>query len=243
VSTELQEPRWVAELEHALRPPKVPERLGVDLATASLPAGHSVGGDFSLVAEGPRDATVLVVGDAMGHGRAAARRAAFTRAAFAATAQYSNDPAQLLGWANAALMERAGDGVDFVTAACVTYVPRERLLRWAYAGHPPALWLDDPRELAAPQQGTPLGLGPDPGCVAGSRRLARPAGTLLYTDGLTEARRGKRFFGLDGVTAALGRLGGRPSPAEAIDALRARVADFAEDALTDDLCLLAARFG
>ena len=29
---------------------------------------------------------------------------------------------------------------------------------------------------------------------------------LLFTDGLTEARQGKRFFGLDGVTTALRRL-------------------------------------
>jgi Stage II sporulation protein E (SpoIIE) len=30
---------------------------------------------------------------------------------------------------------------EFVTAACVTYLPSEQLLRWAYAGHPPALWI------------------------------------------------------------------------------------------------------
>ncbi len=63
---------------------------------------------------------------------------------------------------------------------------------------------------------------------------------LLYTDGLTEARRDGRFFGLDGVVAALGGLHD-PSPTEAIALLRARVADFAYGALTDDLCLLAAR--
>ena len=64
---------------------------------------------------------------------------------------------------------------------------------------------------------------------------------LLYTDGLTEARQGKKFFGLDGVTTALRGLR-HPSPAEAVKILRARVAEFAFDALADDLCLLAARF-
>ena len=34
-----------------------------------------------------------------------------------------------------------------------------------------------------------------------------------------------------------------PSPADAVDTLRASVAEFADDALTDDLCMLAARFG
>jgi serine phosphatase RsbU (regulator of sigma subunit) len=63
---------------------------------------------------------------------------------------------------------------------------------------------------------------------------------LLYTDGLTEARRDGKLFGLDGVSAALNGLH-TPSPTEALAVLRARVADFAYGTLTDDLCLLAAR--
>jgi serine phosphatase RsbU (regulator of sigma subunit) len=228
-------------IRDALTPPELPERPGVELAAAFLPAAERVSGDFYLVAEGPQDSTILVVGDVVGHGLVAARRAAFTRTTFAATAPFSDDPCSLLNWANTALIERARDSVDYVTAACVTYLPRERRLRWAYAGHPPALWLDDPRELTATQQGAPLGLGPDPGYVEGSCRSATNAGMLLYTDGLTEARQGMSFFGLDGVTTALRRLQ-RPSATEAVDVLRARVAEFATNAPTDDLCLLAARF-
>jgi serine phosphatase RsbU (regulator of sigma subunit) len=229
-------------IRDALTPPQLPERPGIDVAAAFLPAAERVSGDFYLVAEGPQDATILVVGDVVGHGLTAARRAAFTRTTFAATAPYSDDPCRLLSWANVALLERAGASFDYVTAACVTYHPAEQTLRWAYAGHPPALWLDDPSELAAPRQGTPLGIGPDPGYVEGSQRSATSAGMLLYTDGLTEARQGGRFFGLEGVTTALRRLQ-RPSASEAVAALRARVAEFATDPLTDDLCLLAARFG
>jgi serine phosphatase RsbU (regulator of sigma subunit) len=138
------------------------------------------------------------------------------------------------------LIERAGISSEFVTAACVTYLPNEQLLRWAYAGHPPTLWIDDGRELVAPRQGDLLGVRADLSCVEGSRRSAAGAGVLLYTDGLTEARHDGKQFGLDGVSAALGGLH-RPSPTEAIAILRARVADFAYGTLTDDLCLLAAR--
>jgi serine phosphatase RsbU (regulator of sigma subunit) len=228
-------------IRDALTPPELPERPGVELAAAFLPAAERVSGDFYLVAEGPHDATILIVGDVVGHGLAAARRAAFTRTTFVATAPFSDDPCRLLGWANVALIERASESVDYVTAACVTYLPHEHRLRWAYAGHPPALWLDDPEELTAPKQGTPLGLGPNPGYAEGSHRSAPNAGMLLYTDGLTDSRRGKQFFGLDGVTTALEALE-HPSPTEAVDSLRARVAEFAIDPLTDDLCLLAARF-
>ena len=235
---ELQDLRAIRD---ALTPPELPQRPGLELAAAFMPAeAERVSGDFFLVAEGPQDSTVLVVGDVVGHGLQAARRAAFVRTTFAATAPFSDDPSRLLSWANTALIERAGIGSEFVTAACVTYLPSEECLRWAYAGHPPALWLDDGRELIPSRQGTPLGVRADPGSVAGSRQSTAGAGVLLYTDGLTEARHEGKLFGLDGVGAALDGLR-RPSPSEAIAILRARVSEFAYGALTDDLCLLAAR--
>jgi serine phosphatase RsbU (regulator of sigma subunit) len=235
---ELQDLRAIRD---ALTPPQLPRRPGLDLAASFVPAAaEQVSGDFYLVAEGPEDSTVLVVGDVVGHGLPAARRAAFVRTAFAVTAPFSDAPARLLSWANTALVERAGTGREFVTAACVTYLPDAQLLRWAYAGHPPALRLDDGRELTAPQQGTPLGVREDPGCVEGSCRAAPDTGVLLYTDGLTEARREGALFGLDAVSATLSALDGA-SPQEAIAVLGARVAEFAQEGLTDDLSLLAAR--
>jgi serine phosphatase RsbU (regulator of sigma subunit) len=235
---ELEDLRAISD---ALTPPQLPRRPGLELAAAFLPAeAERVSGDFYLVAEGPQDSTLLVIGDVVGHGLQAGRRAAFVRTTFAATAPFSDDPRQLLSWVNTALVERAGTSSDFVTAACVTFHPNDRTLRWAYAGHPPALWMHDSQELAAPTQGPPLGLEDDPDYSEGSLRLRGPAGLLLYTDGLTEARREGNFFGIDGVSAVFGELED-PSPSEAIAILRARVADFAYGALTDDLCMLAAR--
>ena len=228
-------------IRDALTPPELPQRPGLDLAAAFLPAvAEQVSGDFYLVAEGPQDSTVLVVGDVVGHGLNSARRAAFVRTAFAATAPFSDDPCQLLSWANTALIERAGITSEFVTAGCVTYLPDEQLLRWAYAGHPRALWLDNGQELVAPTQGPPLGIDTDLTLTESSQRSVAGAGVLLYTDGLTEARGPDRRFGIDGVQAALCGLN-RPSPAEAVAILRARVADFGYGPLSDDLCLLAAR--
>jgi phosphoserine phosphatase RsbU/P len=227
-------------IRDALTPPELPTRPGLDLAAAFVPVAEKVSGDFYLVAEGPRDSTLLVVGDVVGHGMRAAWRAAFVRTAMAATAPFSDDPRRLLSWANTALVERAGTSTEYVTAGCVTYLPNEKTLRWAYAGHPPAVWMSDGRELVSPRQGVPLGLDEEPVYVEGTRRASGSLGLLLYTDGLTEARRGTEFFGLEGVSAALGALDD-PSAGEAIAALRARVGEFADDTLSDDLCMLAAR--
>lgn len=227
-------------IRDALTPPELPQRPGLALAAAFLPASEQVSGDFYLVTEGPEDSTLLVIGDVVGHGLQAARRAAFVRTTFAATAPFSDDPCQLLSWANTAIVERAGTSSEFVTVACVSYLPSDRLLRWAYAGHPPALSMYDTKELVAPNQGTPLGIEENPTYDEGSLRADGPVGILLYTDGLTEAKHDEQMFGLKGVTSALDRLE-NPSPKEAIAVLRARVAEFAYGSLTDDLCMLAAR--
>jgi serine phosphatase RsbU (regulator of sigma subunit) len=248
---ELGELRWrLAVAEHeledlrairdALTPSELPQRPGLELAAAFVPAAEQVSGDFYLVAEGPQDSTLLVIGDVVGHGLRAARRAAFVRTAFAATAPFSDDPWRLLSWANTALVERAGTSADFVTAACMTYLPRDRLLRWAYAGHPPAVRMSDGGELVAPSQGVPLGVHAEPEYAEGTLRPEGPMGILLYTDGLTEARHNGSFFGLAGVAAVLGGLE-HPSATEAVARLRERVAEFADaDSLADDLCMLAA---
>ena len=230
----------LSAIRDALTPPELPKRPGLELAAAFLPAADQVSGDFYLVAEGPQDSTLLVIGDVVGHGLPAGRRAAFVRTTFAATAPFTDDPCQLLSWANTALVERAGTSSEFVTAACMTYLPSEQLLRWAYAGHPPALSIDDGRELVAPSQGTPLGIEEDPSYVEGSLQSEGPTGVLLFTDGLTEARHDGELFGLEGVSSVLRELHD-PSPREAIAVLRARVAEFAYGTLTDDLCMLTAR--
>jgi serine phosphatase RsbU (regulator of sigma subunit) len=87
-------------IRDALTPSELPQRPGLELAAAFVPAADRVSGDFYLVAEGPQDATVLVIGDVVGHGLHAARRAAFIRTTFAATAPFTDDPWRLLGWAN-----------------------------------------------------------------------------------------------------------------------------------------------
>jgi serine phosphatase RsbU (regulator of sigma subunit) len=63
---------------------------------------------------------------------------------------------------------------------------------------------------------------------------------LLYTDGLTEARRHGQLLGLGAVSDSLASLQ-QPTAAEAITALSAMAAEFTSGAPTDDLCLLAAR--
>jgi serine phosphatase RsbU (regulator of sigma subunit) len=226
-------------LRDALTPPELARRPGLELAASFLPATAGVSGDFYLVAEGPGDATSLVVGDVVGKGLEAARRATFTRTVLATTAPFSDDPTRLLSWANTALLERTEDDLEFVTVGCVTFAPRERLLRWAYAGHPPVLWLDNGEELSG-ARAAPLGVSQDWACTTAAHHLSPGAGLLLYTDGVTEARHNGQQFGPGRLAQSVRALAGR-SPSEVVAAVTSEVEEFAAAGLADDLCVVAAR--
>jgi serine phosphatase RsbU (regulator of sigma subunit) len=228
-------------IRHALTPPELASRPGVDLAASFLPATDGVSGDFYLVADGPHEATALVVGDVVGKGLAAARRAAFVRTVFATTAPFSDDPGLLLSWANTALIERAEEDRDFVTAGCVTFSPRDRSLRWGYAGHPPVLWLDTGEELSG-GRAPPLGLMEELTCTTAAHHLTPGTGVLLYTDGVTEARHNGEQFGQTRLAQIVQALRGQSS-SEVVAAVTTEVQQFAATRLADDLCVVAARIG
>jgi sigma-B regulation protein RsbU (phosphoserine phosphatase) len=63
---------------------------------------------------------------------------------------------------------------------------------------------------------------------------------LLYTDGVTEARRGGEQFGPARLSRTVHALEG-PAPSRIVAAITAQVRQFADDALCDDVCIVAAR--
>ena len=171
LSVQQRELEELRALRSALVPEEVPDRPEVELATCFVPAQERVAGDFFVVNEGPRDSTVVVVGDVVGKGLEAARLATFVRATLAAHAGYNDDPCRILELANAALIERAGISENFVTAACVVYRPAEGSVSWALAGHPPPMLLDEGTRLNGISPGLPLGLADRVECHSGERRL------------------------------------------------------------------------
>lgn len=227
-------------IRDALLPPTLVQREGMSIAAEVIPAEPYVGGDFFFVGDGPRGTVVAVVGDVVGKGLQAARRSAFTRTVLASVAAFSDDPCRLLQWVNVALVERIGESSEFVTAACVTYDPGARVLRFASAGHLPALRLESGDELTPARTGSALGLGPEVGCLESAERLGAGDGVLLYTDGLVEARGVESRYGTTRLSAAL-RQGKRLAPPEILELLKRDLREFAGERIGDDVCLLALR--
>jgi serine phosphatase RsbU (regulator of sigma subunit) len=221
----------------------VPERIGpVDIAVRyeSAASDALVGGDLYGVVDtpfGPR----MVVGDVRGKGLAAVRLSAQVLAAFRERANDSADLSVLLQHMDRAVQRFSGSGPseDFVTVA-LAQVDRSGRLTLALAGHPAPLlvragrlrWLEPP--AARP----PLGLGG--AAVVDHVDLEPGDRLLLYTDGLTEARRpdDRRFFPEDTIASALAE----PDPFVALATLREQLLDWGGGTLADDVAMVLADY-
>jgi serine phosphatase RsbU (regulator of sigma subunit) len=235
--------RELDELEatrDALRPSAIAPRPALDLAAHYVPVQDGVGGDFYVAVEGPRGSTVLVVGDVVGKGVTAAQRAVFVRTSLVTFAPFEDDPARLLQLVNAALIDRAGTSVDYVTAACVVHRPADGTLAWALAGHHSPLALGSGRQLDPAGAGQPLGLEHDLDVSAATIAIVEDDGVLLYTDGILDARDGNGVrFGEERLSALVAEYRGATAEG-VVEHLRLALADFTP-AAGDDVCLLAAR--
>jgi serine phosphatase RsbU (regulator of sigma subunit) len=241
--------RELIELESlrgALTPPDLPALDGLQVATSYTPADGLVAGDFFLVTRGAENTTLVVVGDVVGHGLAAARRAAFVRATIALFAEYADDPMTILRLANTALAER-DPGTEFVTVLCASFAPDRGTVTWASAGHPPPWDLDRGVALASVRHCPPLGVEPTLEGTSVTSELRPGGGVLLYTDGLPEARTAGEverhvLFGEQAARDALVALRGA-TPADIVAGLRTAAVNHAGGRPADDLCLVAVRLG
>jgi PAS domain S-box-containing protein len=228
-----------------LSPPVQPDHL--ELAVRYRPAtqGVSIGGDWYDAFLQPDGATVLVIGDVMGHDIEAAAAMGQVKTLVRGIAyDRQEEPAEVLRRVDHALV---GLAVPAMATALVCRVEQEdadresgvRRLRWSTAGHPdPMLLLADGTvvDLTAPV-GPPLGIG-----WLGHRRdglatLTADSTLLMFTDGLFERRGLPLDDGRAQVRAILARSADLP-----LDVLCDRLlAEMLGDGVEDDVAVLAVR--
>ena len=113
----------------------------------------------------------------------------------------------------------------------------------ASAGHPPALIARaDGRIVQSPARGILLGVMDFPieALHVAEHRLAAGDTLILYTDGLTEARRHRVLFDVDGVKATLSALHGAPPP-DIANGLVAAALQHADAPVSDDIAIVVVR--
>jgi hypothetical protein len=191
----------IQAVETALAPPELVQVPGLDITVSFCSATESahLGGDFYDVIKLDGDRVLLVVGDYSGRGIGAAGMAARARHAIAGAAESTDDPGELLAAAQESLASSLPLG-KFVTVAACLHHP-DGTLHCALAGHPPPMVLgpgDQARELDLPPN-MPLGFFEGNRLLTGSTRLRAEQTLLLFTDGVVEARRDGRLFGVEGI--------------------------------------------
>jgi phosphoserine phosphatase RsbU/P len=227
-------------LQQTLIPPVPPQVPGLDVAAAFRPAGSGaeIGGDFYEVFQHRVDDWFAVLGDVCGKGPEAAVVTALLRYAVRAAAVSSAEPAAALRITNDVLLHHETD--RFCTALLVQLLRRKSSWRVIIcaAGHPLPVLVPasgDARVVGEP--GSLLGVLPSPVLPLTAVDLAPGDRLLLYTDGVTEARRDHEEYGEQRLLACASRSA--PGAAPLVAAVLDEVLEFQAGVPRDDVALLA----
>lgn len=226
--------------ENFLHP--LPQIAGLELGMVSHTAFEPelVGGDFSDVFLLDNGQVGILIGDVAGKGVRAAGLTETVRSTVRAMAMIDASPAFVLRKANEALLRYDPDEAH-VTALLGVLDPQTGHINVASAGHPAPIHLG-PFSCASLH----VSFGPPLGSFASDYATSHVTLTLedylvLYTDGVTEARRGGELFGETRLIEALTALRGS-SAQEVADGVRNAAVAFG-GRLRDDLHVVAVRLG
>ncbi len=221
-----------SEIQQNLLPPRIARIAGGVLAGNVLPS-YDIGGDWFDYTENP-DGAWIGVADSMGRGTAAAALGAVALGAFRAKRRVAATLEEAAAAIAETIREVPIDGA-FVSVVLARWHGPSSVVRWLTCGHQPPLLIDAGGELHELDEHThpPLGLEEDPPFRPQSRRLHAGERLLLLSDGVLERRTSDGgSFGLDGVRAALERVG--TGAAATVRALEDAIVGASEDLLEDD---------
>ena len=235
--------RHIAQvLQRSLLPPSLPPVPGLAAAVRFIAAGEGieVGGDFYDLFRTRGSAVAALIGDVCGKGPEAASVTALARHTLRAAAAYEARPSAVLALLHRALRESRDDGRFCTVAYCDFEVRPEGLRMLLCAGRHPLPLVLRANGVVEPvgKLGTLLGADVAPVLSDAAVELAPGDLIVLYTDGVTEVRAGrKEVFGHHDLAALLARCRGLSA-----DSVAQRVQDAvlaaASDRPRDDIAIL-----
>ncbi|WP_174536569.1 PP2C family protein-serine/threonine phosphatase [Micromonospora chalcea] len=238
-------------LQASLLPVEPAPAAGVQWGTAYRPAqaGLRIGGDFYGSHQLTDGGSVFFLGDVSGKGVEAAVFTGQLRQCLQALHRVESQPGRLLKLLNDALLETTqahGQG-RFATMVLGVARPHRdggQTLTLAGGGHLPPLVLRESGEVeVVPLRGMLIGVVPDPRIGEVTVRLAPGETCLFYSDGVTEARGGRRGdeqFGAERLLNAVAGCHRMPAPALA-ERVEQVTCDWLAHGDHDDIAVLALR--
>jgi serine phosphatase RsbU (regulator of sigma subunit)/anti-sigma regulatory factor (Ser/Thr protein kinase) len=195
-----------------------------------------VGGDFYDVFEVKDGNIAILMGDVAGHGIQAARTGTLVKDVVHAFTHQSLRTHEVLRRTNLLLIEK--DLPGFVTLFLGILDPDAGTLRYSSAGHTESMVRRLTGEIEMLGSGSsPLGVYPDAAWKPHEIELGAGEVLLLYTDGVTEARRDKELFGEKRLERLLKRK--RISVGRLPHLILDQILAFSGGSLQDDAAVLA----
>lgn len=235
--------RNFSALQRSLLPPETLEiGPGYRMAAAYLsPFGLEIGGDFYDVFDTEAGKHGILIGDVAGKGVPAVSMATATRSTIRSLTYDIASVGEALTHANSVLcpQEFVPGGPTYVTAFAAVINGETGDLCYAGAGHPPpAIYRAGNGKTEFLEVGDPpLRIAPGIEYHERSAELRPGDKILLYTDGLSEARRGLDLFGPEGISRTLRRFGHLP-PDELVGKLVQAASSWSGGHLTDDTAVV-----
>jgi serine phosphatase RsbU (regulator of sigma subunit) len=226
------------EVQQRLLPSGPPQVRGLDVAGHSTYCDETGGDyyDFLVLDQSASDAVLVVLGDVVGHGVAAALIMAGVRSVLRDRATHVGDLAELMGRLNR-LISADHDGEKFMTMHLSVIDARTRSMRWVSAGHDPVI-VYDPAAAAFSEFGQgelPLGVMDDTEYREHASAPLQPGQVLFIgTDGVWELPDAKgNQFGKDRLRDVIREAATRPAE-EIAAAVRERLTAFRGDTKSVD---------
>jgi PAS domain S-box-containing protein len=224
-------------LQRGLRPARLPEMRGFEVATMYRPAGevNEVGGDFYEAFE-VDGGWMLAIGDVMGRGAAAASMTALARYTVRTAGVLTGDPRA------AALMldQSLKQATDLSLCSGILLVLPDSdddpaLASLLVAGHPLPFLVRGSEVEPVGQPGPLLGAPDEPQWEVTPLELARGDQLVLYTDGVTEARGQRDRFGEERLRANLSTV---TDPSQTVAKIESALDSFLVGPPQDDAAML-----
>ena len=191
-----------SEMQKNLMPKSDPEVDGFDIAGKCIWCDETGGDyyDFIDSRDFGQEKIGIVVSDVSGHGISSALLMATARAFIREIIPVKRSPAPIISEVNKRLTRDVGESGMFMTMFYSEIDPKENCIRWARAGHEPAILFDPDsnsfQDLSG--QGVPLGIWQDSAYEESEKRVNPGQVILITTDGIKETCNAKgEMFGTD----------------------------------------------
>jgi sigma-B regulation protein RsbU (phosphoserine phosphatase) len=204
------------EIQQSLLPAADPANEHLDIVGRSRYCDATGGDyyDFIDISELSPGAALIAIGDVTGHGIASALLMASVRAALRVQAGESGQLSDMLSRVNR-LLSLDNRHARFMTITLLVIDPERGAVRWACAGHDPAIVFHPDTGAFEELEGggLPLGIDADEQYQEHAANPLRPGDILvLGTDGIWELRdTAGRMFGKERLRELMRRFGDRPA--------------------------------